>query len=161
MHGDWEKFEHAGRTYARRIEHDAPHGAPWGEEDVHGPVSAWTTRAKLPGEMVLASDGNSRRFYNFAEAVRIARRDGWDTEPFGTGTKGTRAHRAALADFKRLQDWCEDRWHYIGVIVAPVCRCCGGVEEGESVSLWGIESDAGGYLNDVAIELAEELHKAE
>ncbi|VBG63485.1 hypothetical protein [Burkholderia pseudomallei] len=68
-----------GTTYRFRInvENDDGKGAPWDEEDGHGPVSDWTTRDKRPGEWVLSSDHGSKRFYDVAEANRIAKRDGW------------------------------------------------------------------------------------
>lgn len=196
--GETFEFEHNGVAYVATIEHDDIHGAPWEEEDGHGDVSEWTTRDKLPGEMVLSEDGRSKRFYDFAGACRIARRDGWGflPEPVrverrdGGGWTGAalptyrsgdfsvvsdcpnvaytelhRMHRetmtareyaagAAMADFERLRAWCRDDWFYIGVVVrrADACTCCG-----ETESLWGVESDAGEYVREVATELAEQL----
>ena len=66
----------------------------------------------------------------------------------------TPAARAARADFERLRDWCLDRWHWCGVVVVMLD------DEGDELdraSLWGIESDAGQYLDEVAAELADEL----
>jgi len=65
--------------------------------------------------------------------------------------------RAALADFDRLRRWCNDDWSYVGVIVAPVCPCCDEAKWDDAQSLWGIESDAGEYLQEVARELAGEF----
>jgi len=61
---------------------------------------------------------------------------------------------AAMADYDRLRGWCTDQWRYIGVVVrrAGDCACCG-----ETESLWGLESDAGEYVREVATELAEQL----
>lgn len=73
--------DHDGFTFTLSLEHDSDHGAPWDEECGHGPVSDWTTRDKLPGELVLNDDGRSKRYYDFAEACRIARRDGWGYMP--------------------------------------------------------------------------------
>lgn len=145
---------HAGRTF--RVEHhsDDTMGAPWEEHDGHGEVSGWTTRDKLPGELVLNTDGRSRRYYDYAGACRLARADRWDTPPYGTGTPGQRAARAARADFERLRDWCLDRWHWCGVVVVLLDRDGGEIDR---ASLWGIESDAGAYLEEVAAELAAEL----
>jgi hypothetical protein len=70
-----------GFTLTARIEPDHYHGTPWEECDGHGPVSEWTTRDKAPGELVLCEDRGSRRFYDYAEACRIARRDGWGFMP--------------------------------------------------------------------------------
>lgn len=157
-----ETIEHNGRTYSVTIEPDYYSGAPWDEECGHGPVSDWTTRAKEPGELVLAQDRGSFRYYDFAEACRIAMRDGWDAEPYNRGqeTKGQQAAKAARADFERLRQWCNDQWHYVGVVVTAKCECCGHFS-GESASLWGIESDAGDYLEDVARELAREIEPAQ
>lgn len=211
-----DTFEVDGVTFRVRTEYDDCHGAPWDEEDGHGPVSDWTSRGKLPGELVLCEDRGKRRYYDFAEACRIARRDGWGFLPGNLKTakidgrwhswidgraqllrrkngpgnayrparrivpklfhsvaadineaiRGTYAqHRAtmtarqyaaaaALADFDRLRRWCDNQWHYVGVIVESL-------DEDEDVidsaSIWGIESDAGDYLDEVAQDLAAEL----
>lgn len=79
--GESFKFEHNGATYIATITRDDHHGAPWDEECGHGDVSEWTTRPKLPGEMVLSEDRGAKRFYDFAGACRIARRDGWGFLP--------------------------------------------------------------------------------
>ena len=151
-----EELTRAGLTF--RVEHHYDHDSnePWNECDGHGPVSDWTSRDERPGELVLNSDRGSKRFYDYAEACRIALRDGWNTAPYGVpgGTKRQRAARAAMADFERLRDWCSDRWHWCGVVVVLLD------DEGEKLdraSLWGIESDAGQYLDEVAAELADEL----
>lgn len=149
-----------GASYAVSVVRDMHSGAPWDEEDGHGPVTGWETRAKLPGEMVLCSDRHAKRFYDFAEACRIARRDGWDAEPYctdGTETPRAKAAKAALADFNRLRRWCSEDWYYVGVIVSPLCSCCGTPDEGRSASLWGIESDCGDYLKEVARNLISEV----
>ncbi len=135
---------------------DGDQDAPWDRECGHGSVSQWTTRAKLPGERVLIEDWRgARRYYDFAEAVRIAKRDRWDAPPYGEGTKGQRAARAAEADFKRLRGWCNRDWEYIGVVVSVY-------RDGEEIdthaaSLWGIESDCRDYLQEVANELFDEV----
>lgn len=151
-HGD--TFTHEGLTFSFEMKHDWDHGAPWIEEAGHGEVSDWTRRDKLPGEMILCEDRGARRFYDFAGAVKTAKRDGWNAKPYDIPgeTKGQRAHKAAMADFKRLQDWLYDRWHYVGVIVT-----CEDLPGRPSESLWGIESDADEYLDEVARELASEL----
>jgi len=160
-------FEHEGIQFSFRTEHDADHEAPWDAEDGHGPVSEWKRHAfgmgskppKKPGEMILVCDRGSYRTYDFAEAVKIAKRDGWDAEPYG-GTKGQKAHRAAMADFDRLRRWCNDQWDYVGVIIEMLDDA--GDPMGETESLWGVESDAGDYFEEVAQELAAEIiHRVE
>ena len=121
-------------------------------------LASGTTRAKLPGEVIIAQDRGSYRYYDFAEACRIARREGWDAEPYNNGqeTKRQQAAKAARADMERMRQWCDNYWSYVGVVVTAHCDCCDRFT-GRSASLWGIESDAGDYLEEVARELADEL----
>lgn len=147
-----------GIKVTARVEHDGDMGPPWEEDDGHGPVSEWTRRAKHPGEMVLAEDRGHKRFYDFAEAVKIARRDGWDAPPYG-GTPGQKAHRAAMADFENLRAWCNDEWHWCGVVLSVSIESDDGDDielSGHAASLWGIESNGGDYLIEVANELVDE-----
>lgn len=148
---DGETIERDGVIYTVSIEGDDDSGTPWDNECGHGPVSDWTDRDKLPGELVLHSDGGWYRYYDYAEACRIARSDGWgisaDPQRDGETTRAYRA-RAAMADYDRLRQWCNDVWSYVGIIVTA--------DDGRSASLWGIESDAGEYLVEVANELIDE-----
>lgn len=192
---DWDFFEHDGRAFARATVPDEDHGAPWEEEDGHGPVSEWTARAKLPGELVLCEDHGCRRYYDFAAACRIARRDSWGFLPgplhiekrgdswhascAGVGhdyissyvnraiaaiyrehresmTPRAYAAGAARADYERLRRWCADLWGYVGVVVAPLDED-GDPDESRAASLWGVESDATDYLDEVSHELAAEI----
>jgi len=131
-------------------------GPPWKEHDGHGPVSEWTYRAKHPGEMVLCTDRKHKRYYDFAEAVCIAKKEGWDTAPYGVGTKGERAHRAAMADFNYLRRWlkCDWYWATIHVILLD--------EDGERQSesyLGGVEweYEFNEYIMNSVREMADEL----
>lgn len=147
-------------TMSFRVEwfYDHDSDAPWDREDVHGPVSDWTTRDKKPGEMVLCADRRSKRFYDFAEAVKIARRDGWDTAPYKWPSDGARAHAAAMADFDYLRRWCNDDWHYCGIVVTLLNA--DGEPDSVDASLWGIESDSPDYHDEVIGDLiAECLHQ--
>jgi hypothetical protein len=139
-----------GSTATIKIEPDEHHGPPWKEYDGHGIVSDWTRRAKKPGELILAEDGGLYRYYDFAESVKIARRDGWGAS--GSATPGERAHKATMADYKYLRGWCNDLWQWVGVVV-EVERPDGTREVG---SLWGIES-LGDYWREVAADLINEL----
>jgi hypothetical protein len=198
---DNDTIEEAGATFRVTFPYDDSSDAPWEREDGHGPVSDWrngrytyTGRpSKAPGERPLCSDGGSARFYDFAEACRIARRDGWGWLPGELETKQIDAttwqaktlgfvalggnineairnlyasHRASMSakayaaeaarrDYQRLADWCNDRWQYVGVVVELLDD--DGDPMGERASLWGIESDATGYLEEVAHELAAEV----
>lgn len=118
------------------LERDDTMGEPWLEHDGHGPVSEWTTRDKEPGERVLCADRSMKRYYDYAGAIEMAKREGWDAPPY-TGTKGERAARAVERDYEYLRAWCEDRWYWVGVIV-KVYR------DDELVghdSLWGIDDE--------------------
>lgn len=136
------------------VERDDYYGAPWEEHDGHGPVSEWTTRAKLPGEMVINRDGNSYRYYDYAEACKIARRDGWNAKPYDVEgeTPRQRAAKAAMADYQHLKGWCDNDWFWCSVIVTASRD---GVELG-AAALSGIESEASDYLREVANEIAGE-----
>ena len=156
------------------IEDDTDHGAPWENADGHGPVSDWRPvynrhtgcKDKKPGEVILSHDGQSARFYDFAEATRIAKRDGWGLAPDAlaklagllgrTPTSKEVAREAVLRDFEFLRGWCNDEWSYVGVVVTLLDA------DGDEVpavqgSLWGIESDAYEYHKEVAADLASEL----
>lgn len=166
--GDTFTTEAEGFTLTATIYRDDFHGAPWVEEDGRGSVSDWRGReTKRPGEMALAhSDFGGYRFYDFAEACRIARRDGWGArtpglpadhpdayKPKPGETAKAYAARAAMDDFRRLKAWCDDEWFYVGVAVTAEKDGVLLTDKYEC-SLWGIESDAGDYLAEVANELA-------
>jgi hypothetical protein len=142
-----------GFTVTARVEYDDTDRTPWQEEDGHGPVTDWLTRPKYAGERVLAQSYSHRRHYDFAEACRIAYRDGWGcVGGIREGeTRKAYAARAAEEDFRRLRAWCRDEWYYVGVVLS-VSR--GGVElDKYAAALWGIESDAEAYILEVAEEL--------
>jgi hypothetical protein len=144
-------------TMSFRVEwfYDDDSDAPWDREDGHGPVSDWETREKRPGEMILSSERrHSKRFYDFTQAVKIARRDGWNTAPFNWPTEGARAHAAAMEDFDRLRQWCADQWHYCGIVVTLLDA--DGEPDSVDASLWGIESDSPESHEEVIGELIDE-----
>lgn len=179
MHGSIVRTRDANgkrMTLVVAICDDHDHGTPWENEDGHGPVSEWTSREKRAGEFVLATgrrDG-TKRYYDYAAACAEARRDGWGSEPFNIEGETTRqkAARAAMADFKRLQDFCNDQWSYIGValfLLDPDGAECdpSQIANAEpfgaipSVALWGIESDAGDYYREVVRELTQQARTGE
>lgn len=205
MH-DGDTFTHNGNRFRVSFPFDDTQDAPWEREDGHGPVTEAPRRAnrygyisKAPGQRFLGEHW----LYDFAEACRIARRDGWGVPAYKLHTErgangfvrvtghwfeGRRlldfrskwhddindaiseayaahratfpsakayAARAAEADFKRLDDWCNDRWCYVGCVVTLLD------DDGDATdftaSLWGVESDGGEYLAEVARELADEI----
>jgi hypothetical protein len=155
---DTDTVEIGGNEYHVAYVYDEDSDAPWDREDGHGPVSEWTRRDKLPGERVLIQDRGSYRYYDFAEASRIAKRDGWGvSDPKPGETKGEQRARAVQRDFDLLRGWCNNDWHYMGIVVMPFN------EDGEprkrySASLWGIESNADeDYRQEVIKELVADV----
>ena len=144
-----ETIELNGRTYTVRTEYDAESNPL--DCDGHGDVTAWTTRGAMLGEVIIAEDCNSRRYYDMRGAIQKARAEGWNCPPFDVPgeTAGMRAVRSAQSDFNYLRGWFSGAWHYVGVIVED--------EGGESESLWAVEDSDDAYLDEVALQLAEEL----
>lgn len=105
-------FDYEGTSFHVEILEDDCE-PPWEHSDGHGPVSEWTSRSKCPGEWILDEDGIVKRYYDFEDAMRIAKRDGLDAPPYGVGTKGERALRAVTADFEHLRRWCKGDWKYV------------------------------------------------
>lgn len=164
-----ELFTHDGRTFKFVIENDETADMPWDMSDGHGPVrwarvdrSAHDVR-KRPGERAIYSTGFQVALYDWAAAVKIAKRDHWGVNEFGTLphtellTAGQIAERAVQQDFDRLRAFTIGDWTYVGVVVTLID------EDGKTErrlyreSLWGIESDATEYLDDTAHELAGEI----
>jgi hypothetical protein len=156
--GETIECECDGFRLVATIHHDDHMGAPWEEHDGHGTVSDWTTRAKRPGELVAAEDRGSFRYYDFAEACRIALRDGWNAAPYVIDgeTRRQQAARAARHDYAVMRAWCDDEWTWCGIVVTAYADDI----ELASESLWGIELNYPGgdniYLREVASELAEQ-----
>lgn len=143
-----ESIEHSGHTITINWFYDQDCEAPWEHEDGHGPVSEWTNREKRPGERVLVQDRHSKRYYDFAEAIKIAKRDGWDAPPYKTGTRAQQAARAVERDFEYLKGWCNDEWHWAGYQIEI---------EGMAYedSLWGIDSPSIDQFTTEALETAK------
>lgn len=152
---DTYTLEHKGRRFTVRHYLDEGHEPPWESSEGHGPIREDYQRGKRPGERVLAPTGSRDVWYlyDWAEAVRIAKRDGWDAPPYGEGTKGQRAARAVAADFEFIRGWLNDDWHYIGIEVTLLGA--GDEETGHIASLWGVES-CGDFPAECARELADE-----
>lgn len=165
---DGEKFERNGRTYRVNFPYDDDGRVPWEDNDGHGIVTDWTKRDKKPGERVLCSDRSIKRFYDFAETMKKAKRESWGLGPEALAALEARLGRPAKPgdivaqsvenDFEFLKSWCDDKWQYIGVVVTHIETDSDGEEtDGESDSLWGVESNAGDYLVEVAYECADNI----
>lgn len=127
------------------VKHDDSMGPPWEECAGHGPVSEWTGRDKRPGEWVLVDNGTKKRFYDFQNAMKEARKN-WGlsdehkaelTKKLGrTPTSGEIANEAVRRDFNLLKGWCDGEWEYLTILVTLLdpndceigCDSMGGVE---------------------------------
>jgi hypothetical protein len=157
-----------GLRFAVRLHFDAGTGRPWEESDGHGPVRTSRTdgwgrwNSKRAGEVVLSSDRFTCWLYDVAEALRIAKRDGWGLSPEARAKLADKLKREPTAaevraeavrlDMERLRGWLEDRWHWCIVVVTLLDT--DGDTTWEYDCLGGIESDAGEYLDEVAADLA-------
>lgn len=163
-----DNIQYKGLSFSVRIKADDSMREPWKEHDGHGIVSEWTTRDKAPGERALCDDRGSRRFYDFAETIKLARRDRWnirgvDDEDVAAlarklGREPTAREVTAEAverDFRRMRGWCNNEWSWVGVVVTLLDTDGNATDETES--LWGIESDSPEYHAEVAQELAEQI----
>jgi hypothetical protein len=135
---DGDTFTINGRTYRVNFEQEQYPELPWNFCDCHGPVRQSNKPHrdgygdKHPGERPLNSpDRNEYQFYyNWEEAMKIAKRDIWNTKPYDAPNK---ALRAVQADFDYLRGFLDDDWCYLTVTVTDV-------ETGEDDSLGMVES---------------------
>ncbi len=125
--------------------------APWERDCGHGPVSDWVRRGKRPGERVLSQDRGTKRYYDFEDAMKIARRDG--RKP-GETAKAYIA-RAVEHDFAVLKAWCDDEWRYYGVAVT-VSKAGVNLTGRYEHACWGIEGNYPGGDNSYFVEVANE-----
>lgn len=118
-------------------------------------------RPKKGAKPMLNQTGFIRQTFSYAnhqiETVNVPGRD-----PNKPLTEGEILAEAVRLDYERLRGWCNDQWHYVGVIVVHVPN---GVDEREvevdySYALWRINSDDDDYIIEVAHELAEEATSA-
>lgn len=153
--GETLTLEVDGFVITATIHSDPDTAAPWKENDGHGPVSGWRDpSSKRPGEMVLNEDGRSERFYDFAEACRIARRDGWGVEGGRLEGETVRqyAARAAMNDYRFLKAWCNNEWEWVGVAL-QVSRAGVDLTGDYAAALWGIDSLSADHITNTANEL--------
>ena len=151
-------FTHKGYSVKIEVHQDEHMGPPWKEHDGHGIVSEWVSRDKKPGELALNSDRSSKRFYDFAGSMEIAKQDGWGlnesalaelTAKLGAKpTRGQILHAAVMHDYEHLRAWCNDEWQWLGYTTE--------IEKpsGEKIddSCWGFDDEA--YMLEQASESA-------
>lgn len=165
---DQETFKRGGRTFIFREEHDTDMGPPWKEDDGNGIVSEWrNSREKEPGERVLCHDRGSYRYYDFKRTLEQAKRDGWGigaealeelTRRLGrTPTKKEIVVEAVERDFKYIQGWCNDEWHWVWIGVELLDE--NGHKAGEMESLGGISSEDSKYIEVEAYRMADGINE--
>lgn len=153
-----DTFDRGGLRFRAHIEQDDSGDAPWERSDGHGPVrcvSAHHRRPdKRPGERVLHDSRGTCWLYDWQAACAMARRDGWNAEPYDAPG---RIERAVKADFDFLRSWLQNDWCYVGVCVVllnadgdPLTGRCDN-------ALWGIESCCHDYIEKIANELADQI----
>lgn len=148
------RFTHEGREFLAIVEPDPGCDAPWDNSDGHGPVRVVRHRldgAKRPGERVLYSTRGTIWLYDWQKACKLARREKWNAQPYDAPN---RIERAVTADFEFLRGYLTGEWHYVGVCVIPAG---GSWDDRYAHAVWGIESNAGDYLQEVAAQLAGEI----
>lgn len=158
---DEETVEFDGATVRISYHYDDGRDAPWDREDGHGAVCKSTHPhgyggEKRPGDRPLnqPARGQWQYYYDWAGACKLAKKDGWNTEPYDAPN---RIERAVQADFDFLRGWLNDDWRYVGV----VCHVID--EEGEEIE--GFEDSCWGYASyrdshkTAGREMADELVK--
>ena len=134
--GEEVRYKLPGGLYAIvKIEYDTDYSPPWENSDGHGVVSDWEHRGEANGRWELCEDHYSRRYYDWKETLKIAKRDGW-------GHSGDTMD-AVRRDYEYLRAWYNDTWYYVGLIVELY-----DVNDeliGED-SCWGYESYCEDYL---------------
>lgn len=157
-----QTIEHLGVTVRVDYFHDSDRGCPWDECDGHGPVRKsshrhgvnWSTNGdKKPGERPLnCPDRNEYQFYyDWQQAMKIAKRDGWNAAPYDAPNK---ALRAVQADFDSLRGFLNDEWCYVGIVCTVLDA--EGEETTDADSCWGFET-LDDYHETAGREMAEAL----
>lgn len=161
----------AGYSLRVKLEDDDSGNAPF-DDDCHGQTrqeySYYGTPKLAKGETVLYSDRGDYWIYNQGQAFVTAWRDGWGlpdddlaklTRKLGKKpTKGQIRAEAVRQDMAHLRDYLSNAWNYVGVCVT--LHDAAGIEVSAD-SIWGIESNAGDYLLEVAADCANNcMHAA-
>lgn len=153
---DTAAMDHKGIAFQVSTHHDDDHGPPWEDDDGRGIVTDWLYYPDDPNLRKLGREqrDGTARYFDIAATRAKAAADGWglnDEEraqlpPDATADQILDA--VVEGEFRFLDGWCSDDWEYIGVVVTEPIT-------GASAALWGIESCAGAYLQEVAREQAD------
>lgn len=173
---DGDTFEHLGLTFRVHLPYDDASDPPWERSDGHGPVrQVFTSHSshvdKRPGERPMHSNRHATWLYDWQEASRLARVDGWGLGPKDSAELERRLGRpakpgeirqeAVRKDFEFLSGWLGDQWSYIGVCVELLDDDGEAVTDKYAAAIWGVESCAEEYIAELALEMAEQAANAE
>jgi len=128
-----------------RVEYEYDHDAdyPWENAASYyqGIVSDWTTRDKRPGELLLCESRGFKRYYDFQGSLKRAKDEDWDSVSLlPKKERGIELVCLVREDYERIRDWCNDKWHYMGIVAFPL-TADGDELRSQEQSTWGIESD--------------------
>lgn len=148
-----DTFTFGGREFSYTVEPDDISTFPWEDCDGHGPVRVSHKKDKRPGERPLNNPGwhESYYYYDWQEAAKRARREGWNAPPYDAPNK---IQRAVQADFDYCRQWVSGYWWYALLSVSLLN------DDGEKVDtlyLGGIETNNGDVDTEYLHELADEL----
>ena len=156
-----------GITFKVHTERDDDHDAPWEDGDGRGIVTDWLGSYGLREVVANDYDGHTlrllgreeygrARYFDMTATRSKALDEGWglsdeDRAKLPDGYTDEQLLDAIVEkEYEHCEGWACDDWQYIGVIVSLPGT---GIE----ASLWGIESNAGEYLTEVARELADQI----
>lgn len=153
---DGDTFTRGGRNFRVNICHDHHMGPPWKEHDGHGPVREAGIGynghpQKRPGERVLQQARRTAWLYDWQDACKQARKDGWNAPPYDAPG---RVERAVQADFDYLRRWLDNQWSWVYLEVTLLDAGGGDVQ---SEFLGGFESTDDDGIAAAANELADQL----
>jgi hypothetical protein len=153
---------HKGITFKVETMRDEGHEAPWEDDDGRGVVTDWlnidadTADAAKLRQLGHEERDGSARYFDVAATRAKAKAEGWGLSDEDRAKLPKHATKAQILDaivegeYRFLNGWCSNEWEYIGVIVTLPGT-------GIDASLWGIESNSGDYLQEVARDLADQI----
>ena len=125
---------------------------PWDRSDGHGPVRMINPERerKRPGERPLWEERRTTWLYDWQAACKMARRDGWNAEPYDAPN---RIERAVKADYDFLRSYLCGDWGYAVIKVEAL-------KDEESLGddvLGGVETNDDAYLQKTISECADSI----
>ena len=154
--------------YVARVYYDDALRNPWDEEDGHISPEYFDRRDHVPsGWTIMPTYGRGYWAFDLGAALLKAAREKWGLDPSSREYKGIRVkdghkkptrsqirYAAVKADARRMAEYINGDWHYVVVSVSREEE-----EENYEHAVWGIESDCGDYLHEVAVDLIGEIAK--